>query len=33
MTLLSPKDYGEYQCVAKNELGTTKGLFRVQGLS
>lgn len=31
MTIMSALDYGDYNCVSKNELGTTRGVFHVQG--
>lgn len=31
MTIMSSKDYGEYNCVSKNELGMTRGQFHVLG--
>lgn len=31
MTIMSAHDYGDYHCVSKNELGTTRGIFHVQG--
>lgn len=31
MTIMNRLDYGDYHCVSKNELGTTRGVFHVQG--
>jgi len=28
---VGPSDFGAYHCIAKNEMGITKGIFRVFG--
>ena len=32
ITNLKSKDYGEYNCIAKNEIGIAKGVFYLQSM-
>jgi len=32
ITILEPKDFGGYLCIAKNALGKAEGSIRLQGL-
>lgn len=32
VTDLKMQDYGEYNCIAKNEMGIAKGVFNLQSM-